>query len=485
MFYVFGTFGCVRKRLTLFLLRKKYERLQRYNDVNANINAEIKANTINCSTANSKTMTNCDDIFLTEETPIFCIRRYKYKNCARLLHIIVFIGLMRQSEREIRRIEKSERLQEKIIEKKEAYMEKVSQKGDSDRLRKAEVEVNKAIAVLERIQADKTGAEVRDQIFAFVLDTQPVEISEIVKALNLPAESIEEHLKVLDVVKDEDGKLYSVKVKPAWLKLEAKLASLKGKISEIGHGLKTKTQKDQGGGVVIEKWKEIVAVNPKLTQEELKEIYIRLYPEEEADIERYLQKLKDDAKVEEGAKADVDAKTVDTRLSVETFLTVLKEYAKAEDERWIEPGMSFLVAISSVICYFCSHSAHFMALPPPSTGVGWYYWDIIRFDWYQSAFLSLLIFAILGGLLLIRYKKIGVPILILGAVLQFLSSPVYITCSQSSSFNWLSSPTLSLSILALMPLILASCLVLISIIAWIRKPLAKERVEELKRISSK
>jgi len=434
---------------------------------------------------------------------------------------MAFIGRMRQSEREVRRIEKSERLQEQIVEKKKAYMEEVSQKGDSDRLIKAEVEVNKAIAVLERIQADKTRAEVRDQIVAFVLDTQPVELSEIAKALNLPAETIEEHIKVLDVAKDEDGKLYSVKDKPAGQKLEAKLASLKAKISELSHGLKTKTQKYQGEEVVIEKWKEIQAVNPKLTQDELKEIYIILYPEEEEDIARYLEKLKDEAKVEEGAKADVAAKpeegakadvaakpeegakadvaakpeegakadvaakTVDTHLSVETFLIVLKEFAKAEDERWIEPGMSFLVAISSVICYLCSHSAHFMALPPPSTGVGWYYWDIIRFDWYQSAFLSLLIFAMLGGLLLIRYKKIGVSILILGAVLQFLAGPVYITCSQPSSYSWLSSPTLSLSILALMPLILASCLVLISIIAWIRKPLPKERVEELKRILSK
>jgi hypothetical protein len=388
-----------------------------------------------------------------------------------LLHIMAFIGRMRQSEREVRRIEKSERLQEQIVKKKKAYREKVSQKGDSDRLRKAEVKVNKAIAALERIQADKTRAEVRDQIVAIVEQNQPVELSELVKALKLPAESIEEHIKVLDVAKDEDGRLYSVTVKPAELKLEAKLASMKAKISELSHGLKTKTQKDQGDKVV----------RAKLMPDELKEIYIILYPEEEADIARYLEKLKDAGKVEEGAKADVAAKTVDTHLSVETFLIGLKECAKEEDERWIEPGMSFLVAISSVICYLYSHSAHFMALPPPSTGVGWYYWDIIRFDWYQRAFLSLLIVAILGGLLLIRYKKIGVPILILGAVLQFLASPVYITCSQPSSFYWLSSPTLSLSILALMPLILASCLVLISIIAWIRKPLPEERVEELKK----
>jgi len=63
--------------------------------------------------------------------------------------------------------------------------------------------------------------------------TLTVEISELAKALNLPAESIEEHIKVLDVAKDEDGKLYSVTVKPAELKLEAKLASMKAKISEL------------------------------------------------------------------------------------------------------------------------------------------------------------------------------------------------------------------------------------------------------------
>jgi hypothetical protein len=404
-----------------------------------------------------------------------------------------FRGRMRQSEREVSRIEKSERLQEKIVEKKKAHMEKFSQKGDPVRSRRAGVEVNKAIAVLERIQADKTRAEVQDQIFAFIEHNQPVEISEIASALNLSAKSIEKHIEVLEVAKDEEGKLYSAEIKPSEMKLGDILSRLKAKISEICSGIKFKTQKDQGEGVVIEKWNEIVAVNPKLTQDELKEIYIMLYPEEEEDIERYLGKSKEDARIEEGAKAEVGAKiddgtkvevgikTVYARLNTDFFLRELKELAKAEDERWLEPGMCFLVAISAVICYLCSHSSLFMEPPPSSTGVGWYYWDIIRFDWYQSAFLSLLIFAILGGLLWIRYRKIGVPIIIIGAVLQFLSSPVYITCSQPSSFYWLSSPTLSLSILALMPLILASCLVLISIIAWIRKPLPKEGVEELKK----
>ena len=215
---------------------------------------------------------------------------------------MAFIGRMRQSEREVRRIEKSERRQEKIVEKKKAHREKVSQKGDPERSRRAKVELNKAIDVLEQIQADKTRAEIRDQIFAFVEYNQPVEIAEIAKALNLPADSIERHIDVLQVAKDEDGRLYSTAVKPSGMKLEDKLRRLKAKISELSHGLKTKTQKDQGKEVVIEKWKEVVEVNPGLTQDELKEIYIILYPEEEADIERYLEEIKEGAKIEEGAK---------------------------------------------------------------------------------------------------------------------------------------------------------------------------------------
>jgi hypothetical protein len=379
---------------------------------------------------------------------------------------------MRQSKREVRRIEKAEKAQGKRVEKKKAHLEKVSQKRDSERSRRAEVEVNRAIAALERIQVDKTRAEILDQIIAFVESNQPVEIAEIAKVLNLPADSIEKHIEVLEVAKDEDGKLYSTAVKPSGMKLGDKLTRLRAKINEIGHGIKLKTQKDQGK-VVIEKWKEIVEVNPRLTQDELKEIYIMLYPEEAGDIERYLETIKEGAKIEEGAKVEGGAKT--------EVGAKIKEIAKAEDERWIEPAMCFLVASSSAICYLCSHSSLFMDPPPSSTGISWYYWDLIRFDWYHSAFLSLVIFAILGGLLLLRYRKIGVPILIIGAVLQFLSSPVYIVCSQPSSFNWLSSPTLSLSILALMPIVLATCLVLISITAWIRKPLPKERVEELKK----
>jgi hypothetical protein len=386
---------------------------------------------------------------------------------------------MRQTEREVRRIEKADKAQGKRVEKKKAHLEKVSQKGNPERSRRAEVEVNKAIAALEQIKADKTRAEIRDQIFAFVEYNQPVEIAEIAKALNLPADSIEKHIEVLEVAKDEDGKLYTTVVKPSGMKLEDKLTSFKAKISEIGHGIKFKTQKDQGG-VVIEKWKEIAEVNPGLTQNELKGIYMTLYPEEKDDIERYLEEIKEGAKIEEGAKLDERAKTevgvkikegfktVVTRLNIERFLNEIKEITKAEDKRWLGPAMCFLVALSSCICYLCSHASFFMEQPPPGASMDWYYW-LIRFDLYQGAFLWLTILAILGGFFLLRYRKIGVLILILGGVLQFLLSPVYITSSQPSSFDCLPSPPPSLQIFALMPVVLATCLLLIGIITWIKK----------------
>jgi len=44
--------------------------------------------------------------------------------------------------------------------------------------------------------------------------------------------------------------------------------------------------------VVIKRWSEIAEKNPGLTQEELKEIYIRHYLEGDEDIERYLKERK-------------------------------------------------------------------------------------------------------------------------------------------------------------------------------------------------
>jgi hypothetical protein len=96
---------------------------------------------------------------------------------------------------------------------------------------------------------------------------------------------------------------------------------------------------------------------------------------------------------------------------------------------------------------------------------------------YQSAFLLIMIFAMIGGLVLMRYRKIGVPILILGGIFQFQLSPLFIEYSRTS-FKFLPS---SAHILALMPVVLATCLVVIAIIAWIRKPLQKEKLEEIKK----
>ena len=315
---------------------------------------------------------------------------------------------MRPSGTEVRRIEKAEKKQEKILLKKKAHMSKVSLKGDSESLKKANGEVDGAQQALERIREDKRLAEIQDLILTFVAHNQPVEIAEIANALNLPADNIEKHIGVLDVVKTEAGKIYSAGNNTSGIKIKEKLTSLKDKIREICYKIKSK----RVDGV----------------------------------------------------------KTVDKRLSIGSFLATLTEDAKAEDTRWIEPAMSFLVAISSVISYIYSRS-FFMEPPTPGASMDWCY-GLARLDLYQGVFLWLIVLAIIGGLFLIRYRKIGVPILILGAVFQFLLSPVYLISSQP--------PTPSFQIVALMPLILAACLVMIGFMAWIRRPLSKERVEELK-----
>ena len=274
---------------------------------------------------------------------------------------------MRQSETQVRRIEKAEKKQEKILVKKKAHMRKVSIKGDLESLKKANGEVDRAQQALERIREEKILAE-----------------------------------------KAEDGKIYSAGNKPTGIgiKLKEKLTSLKGKIQEI----------------------------------------------------RY--------------KRVDSAKREDKRLSLWSFLAKMNVGAKKEDTRWIEPAMCFLVAISSVICYLYSRASLFMEPPLPRTSMDWYY-GLARLDLYQGVFLWLIMLAILGGLFLIRYRKIGVSILLLGAVFQFLLSPIYIISSRP--------PIPSFQIVALMPVILATCLVLISIIAWIRKPLPEERVEGIKK----
>jgi len=110
-----------------------------------------------------------------------------------------------------------------------------------------------------------------------VQSKRPAKITEIAKAINIAPETIEKHIEALGMVKDANGKVYSDRNSMSAMRLE-----------------EWKKKRE----VVIKKWSEIAEKNPGLTQEELKEIYIRHYPDDE-DIGRYLEER------EEGAKTKV------------------------------------------------------------------------------------------------------------------------------------------------------------------------------------
>ena len=66
---------------------------------------------------------------------------------------------LKKAMKELRRIEKAEKVQEKIVEKKRVITERAKLKGDSESAERAKSDENKAIDVLEKIRADKRRAE--------------------------------------------------------------------------------------------------------------------------------------------------------------------------------------------------------------------------------------------------------------------------------------------------------------------------------------
>ena len=178
---------------------------------------------------------------------------------------------------DVKELEKLEKKQEKKVRLKKAYTKKAKEKGNLKGIEKAKAKETEAIAVLEQIREDKSLAETEKHIRSYVEHMQPVEIDEIAKALTLAPETIEKHIEALGMVKDANGGVYSDRNSMSAMRLE-----------------EWKKKRE----VVIKKWSEIAEKNPGLTQEELKEIYIRHYPDDE-DIGRYLEER------EEGAKTKV------------------------------------------------------------------------------------------------------------------------------------------------------------------------------------
>ena len=182
----------------------------------------------------------------------------------------------------IKDLERLEKKQEKIVEKKKAYTKRAEEKGDEKSIEKAKKEEAEAIAVLEKIREN-------EKIVRYVKLNQPAEIAEIAKALNLPPEAIEKRIEELGLVKDGEGKIFSDRARMAGIKVEQEVKQRKIKLEE---GKKKRP-------VVIKQWSEIAEKNPGLTEEELKEIYIRHFPEDTA-IEIYLEEReREKAEIEE------------------------------------------------------------------------------------------------------------------------------------------------------------------------------------------
>lgn len=73
---------------------------------------------------------------------------------------------LKKAMKEVRRIEKAEKVQEKIVEKKRVITERAKLKGDSERAERAKSDEDETRAVLDKIRADKerAGAELKNAI---------------------------------------------------------------------------------------------------------------------------------------------------------------------------------------------------------------------------------------------------------------------------------------------------------------------------------
>ncbi|RJS82819.1 hypothetical protein CW713_04755, partial [Methanophagales archaeon] len=66
---------------------------------------------------------------------------------------------LKNTMKELRRMERAERIQEKIVEKRRLITERARLKGDSELIKRVEEEEEEAKAILERIRADKIRVE--------------------------------------------------------------------------------------------------------------------------------------------------------------------------------------------------------------------------------------------------------------------------------------------------------------------------------------
>ena len=127
-------------------------------------------------------------------------------------------------------------------------------------------------------------------------------------------------------------------------------------------------------------------------------------------------------------------------------------------KRWFEPVLCFVIALIAFISAIESFATDWGSL----SSIG---------SVYGQAFLIFGLITVIGAIVLMKYRKVGVPILIANGIWMV-----------SCLFHLLDLPFFVLLIICLKPpYALPFWLIVIAIIAWIRKPLQKEKLEEIKK----
>jgi len=235
--------------------------------------------------------------------------------------------------KELKRIEEVERLQERIIEKKKAHVEKLSLKGNSETIAKAKAQEDKAITVLERIREDKRRVEAEFNKQPKIANEIRIEseLENVTKEVEDEWDSKDKGQVEVESNKNSNGlemqakKVSSIKdILKTWAEMEMiknlisfllptpKENKEKRRLEEIEIENKEKRrleeieienkewEKKRNG--VLRRWSEIGEKNPVLTLEELREVYIMHYPEDDKELERYLEEREEGAKTKDGSQ---------------------------------------------------------------------------------------------------------------------------------------------------------------------------------------
>ena len=222
--------------------------------------------------------------------------------------------------KELKRIEEVERLQERIIEKKKAHVEKLSLKGNSETIAKAKAQEDKAITVLERIREDKRRVEAEFNKQPKIANEIRIEseLENVTKEVedewdskdkgqvevesNKNSNGLEMQAKKVSSIKDilkTLAEMEMIKNLISFLLPTPKENKEKRRLEEIEIENKEWEKKRNG---VLRRWSEIGEKNPVLTLEELREVYIMHYPEDDKELERYLEEREEGAKTKDGSQ---------------------------------------------------------------------------------------------------------------------------------------------------------------------------------------